>query len=222
MGGRNFMQRYPPWDIDEEGLNYGQGLRMLASVATLYGAGVGAVRGLVFSQSQTNSGYSTYPLSSSQSSRTEVLGSGTQSSGYSSGSVFHGDGQSQLVSPSVGQKRLRSSTLPRDQRYKRLRIGPVGGMSMQDETAEDLLGGPPPAGGSVQVPVQRPFTRLQQLAHDKRTAWLVRHNRRARARYLQSLYLPRRILLARLRRRRFIRNWVRKIRTRIGKKKRRR
>lgn len=106
-----------------------------------------------------------------------------------------------------GNKRVRSSDLPMEQRYKKLKLVPV--MTAQDETMEDVLNREVATGqATLQIPSLKTLAR-RQVAKNKRAAWLVRHTRKARAKALQSRFIPARLLLARLRRRRFLRRWIR-------------
>lgn len=111
-------------------------------------------------------------------------------------------------------------------KYQALRLEPVGApkISMQDETMYDLV--QRQKRPSLQGPVSSQVPKLSTLARrtvarSKKRAFLVRHNRKLRAKALQSRFAYKRLILARLRRKRFVRKWVRSIRTRIGKRKRR-
>lgn len=126
---------------------------------------------------------------------------------------------------SVGEKRVRSSDIPKEQRYKKLKTVPKLNFKEQDGTALDLIGSTQSIQPSLKTPVSSKIPKLSTLARrvvaqSKRKAWLIRHTRKARAAALQAKYIPTRLKLARLRRKRFVRRWVRSIRTRIGKKRR--
>lgn len=134
-----------------------------------------------------------------------------------------GAGQSSTLVQSVGEKRVRSSGIPREQRYKKLRVEPVNRMEAEDCTALDLMqedSGPTLQTPSSQVPKLSTLAR-RVIAAQKKKAWLIRHNRKFLAKTLQSKFAYKRIIRAQARRQRFVRRWIQKSRNRIGKKKRR-
>lgn len=134
-----------------------------------------------------------------------------------------GTGQSSTLVQESGQRRVRSSSLPREQRYKKLKLEPDPmKMLVEDETALDLIENSTPTlqTPSTQVPKLSTLAR-RVIADQKKKAWLIRHNRKFLAKTLQSKFAHKRIIRAQARRQRFVRRWIQRSRSRIGKKKRR-
>lgn len=120
------------------------------------------------------------------------------------------------ATPLVQKASVPTPVAGKKREYVPLKLEPVKKqkrMASEDSNAFDLLYGPPSMRPISKVPKLSTLAR-RQVARNKRKGWLIRHNRKLKAKALQSRFAYKRLILARLRRKRFVRKYIRNFRFR--------